>query len=284
MRFDYCMEENCPDYELCRQSVLNGDFDYCTKIGSDYNMPDTHKYEDTVSIIIPCFNGSKYVYDALSSIEKQTYPSPLITTIFVDDGSSDDSLEQVKMFVKELEKKKNIMFNIITISNERNMGANYSRNEGLKHAKSGYVFFMDVDSVLSRKSIETFINKLEESGSDVGYAYSNFVRIWENEDGQSRVEVWSPPEFDADLLRKNNYISMMSMVKRDVIPDDGFDVNLDRFQDWDLWLTLLENGIVGVKVDDCLFSAYIREGGISQDKASYHNAREKVLKKHGLND
>jgi hypothetical protein len=98
-----------------------------------------------------------------------------------------------------------------------------------------------------------------------------------------------------------NYIHTTSLIRREQFP--GFDSAIKRFQDWDLWLTILERGGRGTFIQDELFQIVEISGrrGISQWRPSimyhipwkwtgwtpssvekYGNAREIILKKHGL--
>jgi len=57
------------------------------------------------------------------------------------------------------------------------------------------------------------------------------------------------------------YITTTSLIRAKDFP--GFDESLKKFQDWDLWLTMLEQGKIGVWIPEVLFSAKPRKAGIS---------------------
>jgi hypothetical protein len=88
-------------------------------------------------------------------------------------------------------------------------------------------------------------------------------------------------EFDAAALRRQNYISTMSVIRRDAFP--GFDESLRRLQDYDLWLTMLAAGHVGVYCGAEVFSTLVRNGiTYAPDAQPYEEALRIVRRKHGL--
>ena len=94
-----------------------------------------------------------------------------------------------------------------------------------------------------------------------------------------------PPPFNGQHLRKTNYISTMSVIKtRELIKYAGafpFDEKLSRLQDWDLWLTLLNEGCTGVHVPEILFNTQFSMDGISNGSGSQESINA-VTKKHHL--
>ena len=68
-------------------------------------------------------------------------------------------------------------------------------------------------------------------------------------------------KFNPDKLRKENYIMTASLIRRNDFP--YFDKELKRFQDWDLWLTMLEHGHIGVWVPAVLFRVVNTRGTMS---------------------
>jgi glycosyltransferase involved in cell wall biosynthesis len=95
-----------------------------------------------VSIIITCYNAEKYIFESVESALNQTYEN--IEVIVVNDGSTDNSLKEIKKFGDRVKVK--------TIPNG---GQSAAENVGLKIAQGTYVKFFDSDDVLHPQAIET---------------------------------------------------------------------------------------------------------------------------------
>ena len=151
-------------------------------------------------------------------------------------------------------------------------GACWARNQGLKKAKGKYLFFCDDDIELNSKVLEIFVSALENSKTS--FAYCNYKR-------KGRLEgIVKSIHWNTEELKKRNYISTMSLVKAKDFPKEGFDENLKRFQDWDLWLTMAEQGKYGIYINQVLFTAYYKEGDISCNKINIEESTHIVRKKH----
>jgi hypothetical protein len=61
-----------------------------------------------------------------------------------------------------------------------------------------------------------------------------------------------------------------------------FDENLKRFQDWDMWLTMLEKGVTGVYEPAIDFMAFYLDSGLTSKQNSLYDAYNIVRKKHNL--
>ena len=108
-----------------------------------------------VSVIIPVFNeveSIKELYDQLKKGLEQYTPYEII---FIDDGSSDGSVETIKK-LSELDNS------IIFIQFHRNYGKSVALSEGFKYANGNYVVTMDADLQDDPSEIKNLINKLEE--------------------------------------------------------------------------------------------------------------------------
>ena len=108
-----------------------------------------------VSVIIPVFNEAesiKELYDQLKIGLEQYTPNEII---FVDDGSSDGSVEAIKK-ISELDDS------VIFIQFHRNYGKSAALSEGFKYANGNYVVTMDADLQDDPSEIKNLINKLEE--------------------------------------------------------------------------------------------------------------------------
>jgi len=85
-------------------------------------------------------------------------------------------------------------------------------------------------------------------------------------------------EFNAEALKRGNYISTMSLVRRDVFP--MFDEKLLRLQDWDLWLRIVKEGNIGKLIKNLTFFAYYLDRGITSNDNSEIDAINAIRNKH----
>ncbi|MCL5408450.1 MAG: glycosyltransferase [Candidatus Omnitrophica bacterium] len=102
-----------------------------------------------VSIIIPTYNRADLLPRAINSCLNQTYKN--LEIIIIDDGSTDNTEQVVKIFKDE---------RIVYIKNERNKGIPATRNVGLKIAKGKFIGFLDHDDEFLPEKIEKQVNSL----------------------------------------------------------------------------------------------------------------------------
>lgn len=95
------------------------------------------------SIIIPNFNKGEFVVETINSILSQTFINWEI--IFVDDNSTDNSVEVINSFNDN---------RIYLTQLSENKGASYCRNYGFSISKGEYVIFLDSDDILLEKALE----------------------------------------------------------------------------------------------------------------------------------
>jgi phosphatidyl-myo-inositol dimannoside synthase len=198
-------------------------------------IPDT-----SISVIIPAFNSSKTITKTLQGLQAQTLKP--IEIIVVDDGSTDETAEIAKKFQ-------------VKLIQQTNQGASAARNAGFKIASGEFILFCDADLEIKINMLESLARALVFR-PDAGYAYSSFKFGWHTFDLFN---------FDAKRLQTENYISTMSLIRRENCI--GFDESLKRFQDWDLWKRLLIKGVQGVWVPERLFSGPLGQG-ISRNSLS----------------
>jgi teichuronic acid biosynthesis glycosyltransferase TuaG len=230
-----------------------------------------------ISVIIPVYNHVKTLKRSVLSILKQTY-RPL-EIIIVNDGST-DNFDKAKKEIESINTDTEIKF-----FDQKNSGAPVARNKGFKESVGEYVIFWDADIIGQPKMLEIMCDTLQNN-SKMSYSYSQF-KI-----GLKKIK---SHVFDADKLKENNYICTMSLIRRNDFP--GFDESLVRFQDWDLWLTMLEQKKYGVFIPQVLFKSIIgfRKGisswlpsfvyklpWKSKKVKNYERLKEIVVKKHAI--
>ena len=190
-----------------------------------------------ISIIIPIYNQADKLSSCLDSILRQSYQDYEI--IVVNDGSTDNICERIKNYELRI---KNIKF----ISQD-NKGSNSARNRGTKEARGEYLLFCDADIEMEPDMLEIMLKTLENH-RNASFAYSSFKY------GLKTFKLWP---YSAEKLKKTPYIHSTSLIRRPHFP--GWDEKIKRLQDWDLWLTMLEQGHTGIWIDKVLFK--VRTGG-----------------------
>ncbi|WP_097033173.1 glycosyltransferase family 2 protein [Clostridium tertium] len=113
-----------------------------------------------ISIIIPLYNASKYIEYCLKSIIEQTYKT--IEIIVVDDGSTDNSIDITKEFLKFDAR--------IKIIQKKNSGVSDSRNLGIDNAQGEWICFVDSDDYIEEDYVEKLYNYAVNNDVDIVYS------------------------------------------------------------------------------------------------------------------
>ena len=116
-----------------------------------------------ISIVIPVYNGEKFIQRAIRSIVDQNFPGKQFEIIVVDDGSTDNTLDIVQPFKDTIR----------IVRHEKNMGLAASRNTGIKAARGQYIVNLDADDYLHQDflSIEVLFLSLNEDFDAVNCDY-----------------------------------------------------------------------------------------------------------------
>ncbi len=229
-----------------------------------------------ISIIIPTYNHRQLLPRCLASIRQQTYKDYEI--IVVDDGSDYDV------------KKLLINFPEIIFYRQNHQGAPVARNRGFSLSRGEYVIFVDDDVIMKPNMLSIMLQTLF-SNPQASYVYSSYKLGWKLILSQT---------FSASKLKQENYIHTTSLLRRDDFV--GFDESLEKFQDWDLWLTLLQQGKKGFNIFEVCYKIIKPSAGhmstwwpkffynlpwplVGYTPASivkYFHAKEIIIKKHNL--
>lgn len=113
-----------------------------------------------VSIIIPVYNGEKYLNKSIVSIYRQNYDN--IEIIAVNDGSKDNSLRMLNNL--KMSAPKNITWLLL---NQENCGICVARNNGLDYANGKYIMFVDQDDALEQDAVQRLVNEIENKEADI---------------------------------------------------------------------------------------------------------------------
>ena len=124
--------------------------------------------EPAVSIILPVYNAAQYLFQCLSSIQKQSFQN--FEVLMVNDGSTDDSGRICGEFAQKDPR--------FLLFSKENSGVSASRNLALSHARGKYLQFIDSDDWLTTDAVETLFRRAESTGSDLTVCH--FYRVMEN--------------------------------------------------------------------------------------------------------
>jgi len=158
-----------------------------------------------------------------------------------------------KVTLKALKSQNFSSYEVIEVPDE-GRGANWARNKGASMAKTNLILFSDNDIEWTENGI-TALYKTLKANPDRAYSYGAYISYHK---GFPDV-IYGDFDFDAETLEDHNYISTMCLIRKaDFEEVGGFDESIERFQDWDLWLTMLKNSKTGVWCREIIFETKSR--------------------------
>lgn len=205
-----------------------------------------------VTVLIPTFNRSALLLESLGSILAQTRPAHEI--IIIDDGSTDDTLEQLKAFEGR-----------IRVLSKSNAGKSAALNFGLQHVTGDLVWIFDDDDLAAPKALETLVGLLE-ANPDADMAYGRHERFSVDGSGDVRLlgtGYWTNCDSDEFLTATldDMFAHQQGMIVRKALYDrvGAFDESLVRSQDYDM-LIRLARVATPVSTEECVFQQRVHDG------------------------
>lgn len=200
-----------------------------------------------VSVIVPTYNRADLLPRAIDSALEQTVDD--LEVVVVDDGSTDDTSSVLAAYDDS---------RVRTVVHATNQGANVARNTGIDHARGEYVAFLDSDDEWRSDKLERQLETLEDRSEEWVGAYCDARFDLSGTSGRLRgvgaamlARADAEPameggdELMAEILADNVQPCAGStlLVRTDVARAvGGFDEQLDRFQDPEFCLRVLEVG------------------------------------------
>lgn len=181
----------------------------------------------TVSVIMNCFNGSKYLKEAIDSVYAQTYTDWEI--IFWDNASTDNSAEIAKSYDGKLRYFKG----------DKTVPLYAARNLALHQVRSKYIAFLDCDDMWLPQKLELQV-ELFENDKKIGLIYSNF-EILEIDGSIRSIQSLQPGgQVFRQMLKHYNINIQTAMISKEVLDSLGewFDNSLNFAGDTDLFLRI----------------------------------------------
>ena len=204
-----------------------------------------------VSIIIPVYNGEKYVSLAIDSALRQTYKN--VEVIVVNDGSKDKTDKICKLYKNKIKYIK-----------KENGGVSTALNVGIENMSGDYFSWLSHDDLYYPEKIETEINYLREHNlfNTKTILYSNHSFLYENGyRGNESI-------YDSSFLNRDSAYAIMQggingitqLIPKKAFYDVGFfDVNSRCVQDYKLWFEMYKYGYKFIHIPYILTATRIHD-------------------------
>ena len=187
-----------------------------------------------VTVIIPTYNRSRFICQAVDSVIAQTYPN--IELIVVDDGSTDETHDLLKKYGKKLR-----------YLYQKNQGRSAARNLGVKNAKGKYIAFLDSDDLWMPTKLATQVD-LIETNTDIALVHC-FTEEIDADGTDSEAETKFTQIHHARAFQKGYSYENIALeciiftscilIERNIFLElYGFDINFEYLEDWDFYLRL----------------------------------------------
>jgi len=208
-----------------------------------------------ISVIMPNYNGEKYLSESIESILNQTFRD--FEFIIIDDGSKDNSKKIIKKYQKKDKR-------IVLIENEKNLGLPLSLNKGLKKAKGVYIARMDSDDISLPKRLKNEFEYLEKH-SNIFLIGSSAIIIDESGNRLGILKKFnSPKKIKKKFLRSNPIIHPSIMFR-----NFGKYFYRERFkssEDYDFYLRILSSDLQITNLPEILIKYRISKNSFVSTK------------------
>lgn len=173
-----------------------------------------------VSIVLPTYNGVKYIRQSIDSCLNQTYQN--IELVIVDDGSTDETSETIKTYKDE---------RIRYLRHEKNEGLPHALNTGFVHTTGKYLTWTSDDNLYSKDAMEKMLSFL--NNKNCLFVYCDFYQF--KDDNFLTQNIVKLPDIIA--LESGNMIGPCFLYSRKVMESIGeYDPVTELAEDYDYWI------------------------------------------------
>ena len=219
-----------------------------------------------VSVLMPAYNQAQFISEALDSLQQQTYTNWEVA--IVDDGSPDNVAEVVKKYVESDPR--------IKFYHTENHGVSAARNYAASKTAGKYILPLDADDLFEPEYIEKCVQTFEKN-HELKVVYC---------DWQMFGATTHTPPISYNGYRKlliGNTIFCSGMYRReDFEKVGGYDTKIPfGYEDWDFWLSLLDENAQVCQIPEKLFRYRIKE--ISRNSTVQSKEKERITKTYIYN-
>ncbi len=230
-----------------------------------------------VSVVLPVYNGQKYIERAIESILNQSYQN--LELVIVDDGSTDHTIQRISGFNDAR----------IQCYKRSHMGVAETANFGMKQCKGTYIARMDADDIAMTERIRKQVDFLDEN-PEIGVVsclvhhqgdrntqggYANHVD-WLN-------SLLTPDEIYNHRFADSPVANPSVMFRRELLEHHGDHKTSGLPEDYELWLRWMHHGVKIGKVPEILLHWSDYSTRLTRTNPDYDDDRFQEVKAHYFN-
>jgi len=185
-----------------------------------------------VVVVVPCYGDGIFATEAVRSIREE---EP-VEVVVVDDHSPD---AETQTALAELESN-----GVMVVRHRHNLGLGAARWSGLKASSAPFVFPLDADDHAVEGALARMADALT-ANPEAGVCFGDYI-----ETGKSEIVRAVPEDLDAYRLAYTNEYPVSSMFRRTLLEEVGGWPTMFGYEDWHLWMTLVERGTVTVHLGE----------------------------------
>lgn len=197
------------------------------------------KPDKEISVLLPVFNGDKYISEAVDSILNQTFHD--FEFIIINDGSTDHTSDILKIYESQDDR--------IRLISRENKGLIASLNEGIHIASGKWLARMDADDIAMPNRLERQLYCIEQSRADVAGTWVKYF-------GMGNPIIWrgyqSDPAIKAELLFKCPFVHPSIMMRTSLAKKLKYDPASEKAEDYDLWVRAALHGSKMINIPEVL--------------------------------
>lgn len=214
--------------------------------------------EELVSVIMPTYNGGKFLADSINCILQQTYKN--IELLITDDASTDPETIQILKDFSNRDNRVDILFL------KENKGPGYARNQSIERAKGRYIAFCDSDDKWTTDKLDKQIAFMNEK--NCALCCASYI-ICDEQDNNIGINI-PPRVITYKMLKRDNKVGCLTAIyDTKKLGHKFFMPTIRKRQDWALFLTIMKQCKVCYAYNTKPLALYRkRKNSISSQKSS----------------
>jgi len=211
-----------------------------------------------ISVIIPVYNGEKWITNTLKNLSKQSFRD--FEVIIINDGSTDKTKSLVEVFCKEDQR--------FEFFNKPNGGVSSARNMGIAKASGKYIIHHDADDKMPKDALASLYECAETNQVDI--VGGDFVIQWKGQDYRKVQDFSSNTEEFIQGLLDNHYHGSLcnKLIKSEVCEGITFEKKINIQEDLLYLIRVLLRKPKVRYLPEIVYYYKRREDSISQSKSS----------------